>query len=76
MDEKSKRAVELQCQASSLSNSSCLRNFISEVGAHMLSHFVQFKCHVSQASMICSKCHTYLTSHGPCMKVLAGTHAK
>lgn len=30
MDEKSEGAVELRCQASSLSNGSGLRNFISE----------------------------------------------
>ena len=44
MDEKSEGAVELRCQASSLSNGSGLRSFISEVGAHIYSLLLLPRC--------------------------------
>ena len=37
----------------------------------LLCHFIQFTSHISQAPMICPKCHTCPVSHGPCMKMLA-----
>ena len=43
---------------------------------HSLSHFIQFKCHASQALTICTKCYTCLASHGHCSKVLVSAHAK
>ena len=42
----------------------------------ILCHFIQFSCHMSQAPMICPKCHTCPVSHGPCIKALAGTSTK
>ena len=47
-----------------------------ESGKDILFYFIQFKCHASQASMICLKCHTCLVSHNPCTKVLVGAYAK
>ena len=44
MDEKSERAVELHCQASSLSNGSGLRDSISKVGAHIYFPLLLLRC--------------------------------